>query len=276
MRYPVVEVDVFTATPLFGNPVAVVLEAASLTDDDMARIANWTNFSETTFVTGIDERGYDVRIFTPHSELPFAGHPSVGTAYALWSRGLIAPTQTDVVQRCKAGPIAVRREDEHVFVQAPAPKLQEIDSGELDRALGTRVEGVCLRVDVGAVWLVAQVIDRSTLRKLEPDFARLAKLSVVEATNGVTVYARDDDGAEVRSFAPSEGIDEDPVCGSGNASVAAHIQHVSGVRELLYEARQGASVRRDGRVQVKTTNDAIWIGGRCCEVITGELEMTSG
>lgn len=277
MTYSVSEIDVFTAVPLMGNPVAVVFDAGALTPEQMARIANWTNFSETTFVTGVESDAYDLRIFTPRGELPFAGHPSVGTAYALRSRGRFEPGIARVTQRCEAGPIAVRFDGDSTFVRVPEPRVSEAStaSAEVAAALGIASVSKPVRVNVGPVWIVARIESLDELRALTPDGAQVARVSTELRATGITVYSVDGPRVEVRSFAPVEGVAEDPVCGSGNASVAAHLRY-SGALDILgkrYQARQGAALGRDGRVEVAVEDDGIWIGGACTEVIRGELAL---
>ncbi|MEO1481193.1 MAG: PhzF family phenazine biosynthesis protein [Myxococcota bacterium] len=273
MAYPFVEIDVFTARPLMGNPVAVVLEAKTLETEAMARIANWTNFSETTFVTGADPDGYDVRIFTPRGELPFAGHPSVGTAFALRSRGALSKEQ--VTQRCAAGPVPIRFIDHSVFVRVPTPRITEVSTavGDIAQALRASSLEVPLRINVGPVWVTARVGSLAELASLDPDGEALTPLSRELNAVGITVYAVENGRVEVRSFAPAEGIAEDPVCGSGNACVAAHLRKTGALDDLgaVYEAGQGRALGRDGRVQVRVEGDGIWIGGECTTVVAGEL-----
>ncbi len=277
MKYPVSEIDVFTTVPLMGNPVAVVFDAAELSHAQMAQIANWTNFSETTFVTGVEADAYDLRIFTPRGELPFAGHPSVGTAFALRTRGLFEEGIEQVTQRCEAGPIAVRFDGEATFVRVPEPRISEVSTASADVAAALGIDAVSkpVRVNVGPVWIVARIESIDALRALAPDGMRVSRVSTELRATGITVYSVDGPLVEVRSFAPGEGVAEDPVCGSGNASVAAHLRHTDALNTLgaRYQARQGAALGRNGRVDVSVEDDGVWIGGACTEVIRGELTL---
>lgn len=272
MEHRFFEIDVFTGRPLMGNPVAVVFDAHSLSAEAMARIANWTNFSETTFVTAVDPGDYHVRIFTPRGELPFAGHPSVGTAFALRAHGTMS--KNEVTQHCEAGPAPVRFRDGAVFVRVPPERITEVSTaeGELARALRARAIITPLRINVGPVWVTGRVESTAELAALEPDNEALVQLSRELSAVGLTLYAVDEGRVEVRSFAPAEGIAEDPVCGSGNACVAAHLRK-TGETSIgsAYDAYQGRALGRDGQVRVRIEADGIWIGGECCTVVAGAL-----
>ncbi|MDP2327646.1 MAG: PhzF family phenazine biosynthesis protein, partial [Dehalococcoidia bacterium] len=153
------QVDVFTERPFLGNPVAVILEAEGLTDEEMARIARWTNLSETTFVLPSTRADYRLRIFTPGSELPFAGHPTVGSAHAVIEAGLVTPRGGALVQECIAGLVPLRVEaDGRIAARVPAPSVDAASSlpaDEASRLLGATVVAPALPVSVGPVWLVA-------------------------------------------------------------------------------------------------------------------------
>jgi PhzF family phenazine biosynthesis protein len=264
---PFKQVDVFTQKPFLGNPVAVVLGAESLDSATMQRIAAWTNLSETTFAlppssTAAD---YRLRIFTPRQELPFAGHPTVGSAHAVLESGFAAAPNGRLRQECLAGIIELSVEKselgQRVFVRTPKAKitkLNETDSGRLTSSLGASLAKASapLRVDVGVVWLVAEMADSRSVARLEPNLESVLQLSLATQAAGVTVFARANDGlarAHVRSFAPALGVAEDPVCGSGNAAVAAYLMHTGLISEFgfQYVARQGMQVGRDGQVAVR-------------------------
>ncbi|MEL6542980.1 MAG: PhzF family phenazine biosynthesis protein [Myxococcota bacterium] len=276
MKLDFSEIDVFTSVPLMGNPVAVVHDAAGLSTEQMGRIANWTNFSETTFVTGVASESYDVRIFTPKGELPFAGHPSVGTAFALRSRGRFSPGLSRLTQNCAAGPIAVRFEDERVRVRVPEARITEVSTArtELLQALAVSELHHPARINLGPVWIIAR-IPWEHLEGMQPSDTHVVRVSQELGATGITVYAASGNAVAVRSFAPAAGIKEDPVCGSGNAAVAAHLRHTGGLGEtgFSYVARQGTSLGRDGQVHVTVDGDEIWIGGFCAEVVRGTLNL---
>ena len=289
-RHPFKQVDVFTDRPFFGNPVAVVLEADDIASEEMQRIARWTNLSETTFVLRPTAAGadYRLRIFTPTGELPFAGHPTVGSAHAVIESGLVPP-KPQLTQECRAGllPLAITGRDDQrqISVQVPTPKIVR-DGAPDPRALSTALGGAVsdnvapLVVDVGPVWLVALADDVETVRRLAPDMGKLAALSRELRITGVTVFSLSDgDGAavHVRSFAPAAGVPEDPVCGSGNACVAAFLAHAGLLKQVgaSYSASQGTEIGRDGHVQVQVQDDGrqVSIGGQAVTVVEGTLRV---
>ncbi|MFT8419248.1 MAG: PhzF family phenazine biosynthesis protein [Acetobacter sp.] len=281
-------VDVFTRTPFTGNPVAVVLDAHGLDTQAMQAIASWTNLSETTFVLPPQksEADYRLRIFTPRSELPFAGHPTLGSAHAALEAGRIAPRNGRLVQECGVGLVGLTVEGHHAertlsFTLPPARQvmLDEADMRELDAILGVRVDRAAppLRVDVGPVWIVAQVADVAQLLALTPDFGRAQVFENRLGATGISVFApHTPTGAdiEVRSFATSQGVLEDPVCGSGNGSVAV-FRHVHGLLPPgveHYGATQGHCVGRAGQIAVRVgPKGEVDVGGQCVTTVEGHL-----
>jgi PhzF family phenazine biosynthesis protein len=266
------QVDVFTSRPFFGNPVAVVIDAEGLDTAAMQRIAGWTNLSETTFLQKSDKADYRVRIFTPRQELPFAGHPTIGSAHAAIESGFATPKDGRLRQECGAGVLELAAEGSALFVKAPQPRmraLERAEHGALAHALGVGIDKA-LRVDVGAVWLVAEVPE---VARLTPDMVHLAALSDELGAAGATLFSPSSDGQSalhVRSFAPAHGIAEDPVCGSGNIGVAAFLRSFGRAAER-YTARQGLQVGRDGRVQMRVGAAEIWLGGEAVTCIEGRL-----
>jgi PhzF family phenazine biosynthesis protein len=280
------QVDVFTQRPFWGNPVAVVIGANSFSSEQMQRIAAWTNLSETTFVLppSSDQSDYRLRIFTPKQELPFAGHPTVGSAHAVIESGYAQPKDGKLRQECLAGILELRIEEaaegNRIFVKAPSPRITSISDNKkqsLASALRTaRIDAAALRVDLGPVWIVADMRTSDSVAALKPDMTALTELSESLEASGVTVFGRARDGisaVHVRSFAPGQGITEDPVCGSGNASVAAYLAHTGTLDEFgfQYTARQGMEVGRDGQVAVRVLGGAIEIGGYAVTCIDGHL-----
>ncbi len=285
------QVDVFSSTRYSGNPVAVVFDADKLSVNEMQTIARWTNLSETTFVQSPTDRDadYRVRIFSPQAELPFAGHPSVGTAHAVIEAGLIGSTATNIIQQCGAGLISLTVEGEgtnrKIFVTSPKPTFKPLPVDE-ERGLGSllglpSIEGSSpLVIDVGARWLTLELPTESTLRNELPSMGAIVDLSDQYSLTGLTVYALvDDENFQVcvRSFAPAGGVQEDPVCGSGNVCVAAHL-HQSGRLELVgsrYTASQGREMGRDGyvTVQVSAGGEEISIGGRAITCVSGHIDI---
>jgi len=253
------QVDVFTARPFYGNPVAVVIGAEGLDTSAMQRIAAWTNLSETTFLLPPAQpaASYKLRIFTPRRELPFAGHPTVGSAHAALESGFAKAVDGKLRQECGAGVLDLTVEDARIFVNAPQPKIRRVDAPLFG------VESA-LRVDVGPVWVVADLGDARTVDALD--------------ASGATVFGRTGNAAmafHVRSFAPAHGIPEDPVCGSGNIAVAAYLRQTGLLQEFgpSYTARQGMQVGRDGRVQVRVSADSIQIGGEAVTCVDGNLRV---
>ncbi|MFM0335473.1 PhzF family phenazine biosynthesis protein [Paraburkholderia fungorum] len=289
MKRPYKVVDVFTSRPLRGNPVAVILDAEGLTTDEMQAIAAWTNLSETTFVLPptITAADYQLRIFTPRSELPFAGHPTLGSAHAILEAGGVALRQGGrLVQQCNLGLVELTVEgqgrDRQLTFGLPSSKMEPlhaVDIADLERILGCKVsvQTAPAIVNVGPVWVIAQLNDAASVLDLRPDFTRLAQFERRLGATGVTVFgahAHGDAAIEVRSFAPSCGVDEDPVCGSGNASVAVFQWE----RGLLspggtdYVATQGGCVGRDGRIKVNVdANGKVHVGGSCVTCVEGSL-----
>jgi PhzF family phenazine biosynthesis protein len=268
------QVDVFTDQPFQGNPVAVVIDAEGLDTAAMQRIANWTNLSETTFLLPSKSADYKLRIFTPLQELPFAGHPTVGSAHAALESGFVARKQS-LKQECLAGIMDLTVEGEEIFVRGPKAKITEIDSARLAKTLGVPAKG-WLRVDVGAIWVIAEVASPEALAKMRPDMTALADASNQLDIAGVTLFAASGKGEmHVRSFAPAHAIPEDPVCGTGNLSIAAYLRQTGQLERFgnRYLARQGMQMGRAGRVSVRIDGDGIQIGGPSVTCIDGQLGL---
>ena len=262
------QVDVFTATPFLGNPVAVVIGAEGLDTAAMQRIACWTNLSETTFLLPSRKADYHLRIFTPRRELPFAGHPTIGSAHAALESGFVS-RKSRLTQECGAGLIELSVEETGIFLRAPAAKTSSLE----DRLPFAQK---LVRVDVGPVWLVGEVESAAALAALKPDMTAIAAFSDKHKASGVTVFApsgEKESAVHVRSFAPAQGINEDPVCGSGNISVAAYLRFLKKL-ELFgtsYVARQGMQLGRDGRVSVRVGASGIEIGGASVTCVEGTI-----
>jgi PhzF family phenazine biosynthesis protein len=275
--FPFTQVDVFTAVALRGNPLAVIHAADALDADRMQAIARWTNLSETTFLlTPTDAAAdYRVRIFTPGGELPFAGHPTLGSCHAWLERGGVPRREGEVVQQCAAGLVRIRRDGERSAFEAPTVRSEAVDDELLARvcaALGLP-RGKVQRarwLDNGPKWLGLLLDAADTVLALEPDHAALkglAKVGVVAAH-----AAGGECDVEVRAFAAPIGVPEDPVTGSLNASLAQWLIG-EGVLPERYVAAQGARVGRAGRVHVRRDGGQVWIGGSSLSLVRGELSL---
>jgi PhzF family phenazine biosynthesis protein len=272
------QVDVFTKVPFRGNPVAVVLEGEGLSVEAMQRIAGWTNLSETTFVLrpSSPDADYRLRIFTPRMELPFAGHPTIGSAHAVLEAGIAKAKGSKLRQECGAGILDLHVEGETLWLDSPkATETAFSEAAALETMLGAKVKGAPLIMNVGPRWLVAELGDAEVVGSIAPDMAAVAALSVRLEIGGVTVYGAASDGKSaihVRSFAPAHAIPEDPVCGSGNISVAAYLKR-AGRMGGGYVARQGMQLGRDGEVSIRFDGDRILLGGSAVTCIEGKLRI---
>ncbi|WP_169250833.1 PhzF family phenazine biosynthesis protein [Brevibacterium sp. 'Marine'] len=282
------QVDVFSAVPFQGNPVAVIVDADGLDESQMARIANWTNLSETTFVLPPDDPAadYRLRIFTPHRELPFAGHPTLGSA-AAWLDAGGAPKHEDrIVQECGAGLVDIRRTPRRGGPTDPAAEPSEalafaapdrLRSGPLDDAYVDQI-AVALGVDRSEIlghqwadngpgWAAVRLANAEKVLALTPDFSAIpdAKLGVLGAHPEGSEHEY-----EIRAFVPGVGVAEDPVTGSLNASVAQWL-----IGENLapnsYTATQGTALGRSGVVSITAEDDEIWVGGATSVCIRGTV-----
>ncbi len=278
MQRPFAQVDVFTTEPYRGNPVAVVLDASGLSDAEMQRIAHWTNLSETTFVLAPTEAeaDYRVRIFTPVAELPFAGHPTLGTCHAwLAMGGRPRGGGEAIVQECAAGLVRIRRADGRLAFAAPplvrAGAVDEADLGRVARLLAIeRADIVDAQwADNGPGWVAVMLRDAEAVLALEPGF-------VEDMDIGAVGRHRDGGDAqwELRAFFPKDGATvEDPVTGSLNASVAQWLLS-SGQATAPYVAAQGTALGRRGRAHITQDEDGtIWVGGGTVTCISGQVEL---
>lgn len=284
------QVDVFTDRPLLGNPVAVVFDADGMSDAEMQATAAWTNLSETTFICSptTPDADYRLRIFYPRGELPFAGHPTVGSAHAAIEGGVIPAGKREFVMECGAGLLPLRIEGEgserRIFVRAPeAEFVHEFGTSveAIAEALGAPVVADPPPVSVrnGPVWMFCQMAS-ADIAALKPDMGALARLSRDFGGTGFAMFALVD-GAEnrvhIRVFAPAGGVPEDPVTGSANASLPAYLARYDllKVTGREYVSTQGTELGRDGRVHVRVLNDAglAEIGGQAVTVIEGEIRL---
>jgi len=284
------QVDVFTSVPFFGNALGVILDAEGLEASDMQRIASWTNLSETAFVLPPTQAGadYRVRIFTPRSELGFAGHPSVGTAHALLESGRIAP-KAQLIQECAAGLLPMRvlgdGAGRSIFVRAPRATQRlhaAVTGARVGAALATRLgAGTAPHLlDLGLSWLICDLGDEAAVRGLEPDMAAVAALCRETGAVGVSVFGRARNATyalAVRAFCPADGIPEDPVTGSANAAIGAYL-HASGNLDAVgsqYRVSQGRELGRDGYIDVRVDRGSgdVEIGGQSITCIDGIMNL---
>ena len=270
------QVDVFTDTPYRGNPVAVVLQGNGLSTEEMQRFAHWTNLSETTFVLPplADDADYCVRIFTPAAELPFAGHPTLGTCHA-WLEQVGQHTGDTIVQECGAGLVTVRRTDAGLAFAAPplvrSGPVEETLIGEIAEVLGIdRAEILDAQwADNGPGWVAVLLEDADAVLAVRPGASELDIGVVGPHPAGAP------EAIEVRAFFPKDGgaLAEDPVTGSLNASLAEWLLRTGRVT-APYISRQGTALGRAGRVHVTQDADGtIWVGGGTVTCVAGEVEL---
>ncbi|WP_312844300.1 PhzF family phenazine biosynthesis protein [Diaphorobacter nitroreducens] len=287
---PFQQVDVFTATPYLGNPLAVVLDGEGLSTEEMQRFTNWTNLSEATFVLPPTPEGhaagadYRVRIFCPGRELPFAGHPTLGTCHA-WLQAGGQPRATGrIVQECGVGLVTLRRDGEQLAFAAPplvkSGPLAEDDVQLIARGLGVARDDIVAHAwcDNGPNWRGVMLRSAEQVLGLRPDGAVLAGLDVgVVGPRGKVgvVGASDAEGIafEVRAFFPgNNGLAEDPVTGSLNAALAQWLIG-AGLAPSSYVASQGTALGRAGRVHVQQDGPQIWVGGQSVTCVRGEVRL---
>ena len=282
---PFKQVDVFTATPYLGNPLAVVLDGSGLTTAEMQAFTNWTNLSEATFLLPPTQLGadYRVRIFCPGRELPFAGHPTLGSCHA-WLQAGGKPQGEYVVQECGVGLVKLRRDGQRLAFAAPpllrGGPLDDADVALIARGLGVTRDDIVAHAwcDNGPKWRGVMLRSAEQVLALKPDASILAGLDVgVVGPRGKVgvVGASDAEGVafEVRAFFPgNNGMVEDPVTGSLNAALAQWLIG-SGMAPSSYVAAQGTALGRAGRVHVQQADGEIWIGGDSVTCIDGTVTL---
>jgi PhzF family phenazine biosynthesis protein len=271
------ELDVFTAVPLLGNPLAVVHDGRDLSDAQMAAFARWTNLSETTFLLAptMPQADYRVRIFTPERELPFAGHPTLGSCHAWLSAGGRPHNTGEVIQECGVGLVRVRRDGARLAFAAPPLKrtgpLEPDLLARIINALGLQPGEVAGHqwVDNGPGWCAVRLQSAERVLQIKPDYMQLRGLSLgVVAPHPAGADVR----FEVRALIGHGPGYEDPVTGSLNASLAQWLID-SGIAPPQYVAAQGAALQRAGRVHVQRIGADTWIGGDVCEVVGGTVDL---
>lgn len=282
MTHKIYIIDVFTKQNFMGNPVAVVFDADDLNDNQMQQIANWTNLSETTFFQKptSPNADYKLRIFTPMIELPFAGHPTIGSAFAAIKHGLVKSEKTKIIQECKVGLVEINLNNNIEF-KLPKPnisKLSDAQINEISKFIGVPIDldFTPSIVDVGPKWVIAKLNYGDCVLNAKPDFAKMKEFEINNKVTGITLFGLcgDDDAfIEVRSFAPSSNVNEDPVCGSGNGAVCAFMLENSIIsNDFEYIARQGRAIGRNGYIKARINEkNEIFIGGDCTLCLIGEI-----
>lgn len=283
------QLDVFADRPGAGNPLGVVFDASDMEADAMQAYAAWANLSETIFFLPptVAEADYRVRIFTPRQELPFAGHPSVGAAWAALDSGLAQAKEGLLVQECAAGllPIRIEQRGATRFVHVRAPRALEVETGSVHaEALASALRGlppgklVPALWNNGPSWWLVELADSAAVREMQPDLHAIAALTTASNAVGLAVFGRadrQDHDLAVRAYCPADGIPEDPVTGSANASIAALLHHAGALpgADRRYVASQGREMDRDGRVEVQVDHEnEVWIGGQVQAVIRGSVD----
>ncbi|WP_375387018.1 PhzF family phenazine biosynthesis protein [uncultured Amnibacterium sp.] len=271
---PFRQVDVFPGSPRGGNPVAVVLDAEGVDDGTMRSFARWTNLSETTFVLPPTDPGadYRLRIFTPSAELPFAGHPTLGSAHA-WAEHT-GSAEDRLVQQCGVGLVGLRRTDDGWALAAPplirSGPATEDEVASIAAGLGLPPTEIVAAewVDNGPGWVVAVLRDAEAVLAVDTDLAAMAVPTGVvgpHAAGGPADF-------EVRAFVPDLGVDEDPVTGSLNAGIGTWF-FGSGRASGSYTVRQGTRIGANGLVRVSDEPDGVWVAGATTTVLSGTVAL---
>ncbi|GEQ69962.1 hypothetical protein JCM33374_g3638 [Metschnikowia sp. JCM 33374] len=270
------QVDVFSKEKYRGNPVAVFLDADNLSTEEMSRMSAWTNLSEATFVQrATDSKAdYKVRIFSLETELPFAGHPTIGTCHALLESGVIQPTDGKIYQECGAGIVELEIHQEKISFELPYARRRELTPAQIQTvvtSLGVPFSTNRAAIyEVGPVWLVVRLDSASTVLSLEPDFVAVSQVSEALGVAGFQVLGShpEENCFETRTFAPLLGIKEDPVCGSGSGATGAFLRDEERFNGTCL-LRQGTALNRKGRVKV-SVGEKISVGGASVTVLRGE------
>lgn len=282
MKVAFKQVDVFTSSAFNGNPLAVIMDAQGLSDSQLAAIARWTNLSETTFVLPPQDAqaDYRVRIFTVEGELPFAGHPTLGTAHALLEAGWPTRTPGEIVQKCGVGHVRVKiGADGSLAFAAPAATLTPWQDALMSNALNSDAFDLTQSptvVDMGIRWLLVPMVSADAVLALQPNVSDLQRLIKHAGVTGVMPFGRLPQGEteqyEVRGLLVEYGsLTEDPITGSANACLARYFAAAGQTTD--YRVRQGTVLQRAGRVQVTFAEGEIWIGGTTVTVIDGTLSL---
>ena len=282
------QLDVFSARTGGGNPLGVVVDASGWSDAAMQSFARWTDLVETTFVLppAAADASYRVRIFTPSREIPFAGHPTIGSAHAVLDCGIATPRDGTLIQECGAGLLPIRIEGDGdartLYLQAPAARVLREDPRDeplLDAALAGTTRGALppAFVEGGRRWWIAEFADEASLRAWQPDHAAIGKLARATDSLGVCAFARSgspDYEVVVRALPAGVGIVEDPASGAANGLIAAWILHAepSGALARGYRVSQGREIGHDAAIVIRIDGARIWVGGRTRTIVSGRVD----
>lgn len=290
MKRRYLQLDVFADRPGAGNPLAVVLDAQGLDDDAMQAIARWTRLPETTFVFAPSAPGasYRIRMFSPRREVPFAGHPSVGTAHVVLDAGLAAPVNGLLLQEGVAGllPLAVDGAGAARTIAVRTPRARVLETADAaDPRLSAALRGLPLGalppalMDGGRRWWLAELRDEAALRGAAPDWAAIGALAEATDSMGLCAFARADAGRDydlvVRAFVGAPAQFEDAASGAANATLAAWLQHNGALpgRDGRYTVSQGREVGFDARLQLHVDADGdVWSGGQVHPIVSGHID----
>ena len=283
------QLDVFALRAGAGNPLGVVFDAEAMDSAAMQAYAAWANLSETIFFlpTTTDAADYRVRIFTPRQELPFAGHPSVGAAWAALDAGLVQARNGRLVQECAAGllPVRVEMRSDSTVIHVRSPRAHCVETAAtfaqaISRATAQLPLGALAPAlwNNGPCWWLVELANADAVRQMQPDLPAIAALTIASDAVGLAVFAHakeQDHDLVVRAYCPADGIPEDPVTGSANACIAAMLHHADSLpgRGGRYVASQGRELGRDGKVEVEVDGEGdVWIGGQVQAVIRGSVD----
>jgi PhzF family phenazine biosynthesis protein len=282
------QLDVFSARTGGGNRLGVVVDASAWSDAAMQSFARWTDLVETTFVLAptTHDASYRLRIFTPGREIPFAGHPTIGSAHVVLACGIAQPVDGGLIQECGAGLLPIRIEGDgdarNLFLKAPAARVLREDPRDeplLDMALAGATRGALppAFVEGGRRWWIAEFADEASLRAWRPDHAAIGKLAAATDSLGLCAFARGssaDYDVVVRALPAGVGIVEDPASGAANGLIAAWIAHAEprGALAHGYRVSQGREIGHDAAIVIRIEQERIWVGGRTRTIVDGHVD----
>lgn len=277
------QVDVFTKTPFKGNAVAVFYDADDLSTEQMQQIANWTNLAETTFVLrptkGVAD--YKLRIFSPTSELPFAGHPTVGSCFALLESGVIEPNENgEVIQECAAGLVPIKLKEDTLTFKLPHYRFSDIPQDSialLADALGVELNSIITTpelAEVGPKFIVTHLTDAEKILNLKPNLQKISSLLVRLGASGIQTFGVHKNGElEARTFAPLIGVNEDFACGSGSGAIGAFTLKNKLFSNKTLVVKQGKKVSRDAQLNITISGNDIYVGGSAVTCLEGTSKI---